>query len=261
MWCFIDESWSPDEYRPRFGVLLGVLILNEQLSRLDDFLFATRKKYFGLKHAKDRELDLKGKELLSNGVLKRWKKTGQIPKNVCVVKEVLGLPIKAPEFYVRVFGSTVFSPDDRLPSLVSPDVRQLAAPFRSLIQNVAAAAREYSPERSVNIVFDQRLDAQSKIAIAVTNFIAGTQLTNVRRYPYFAVSNVSPGVQVADIFAHLLAKRAQGHKRVMGLYNDLKRLQWESTDPQSNPKRYGLVRFNETIGGDGRVSYRKRSTW
>lgn len=252
MWCFVDESWSPDGYTPRFGVICGVLILDEQLPQLDDFVFATRRKYFGKANAKDRRLDLKGKDMLSNHVLRLWSRTRTLPRNICVVKEILGLPHRFPDFYMRVFASTVFTSTGRHPALVSPDPKSLAIPFKSMIENVSRAAREYGA-RSVDLVFDQRVHAQTDIAIAIANFVAGMGVKNVRPYPYFAVSNVSPGVQVADIFGHLLAKQAQGVRQVRTLYAELRKLQWQST---TRPRRYGLNRFSETSTG-GVLRYKR----
>jgi hypothetical protein len=82
-------------------------------------------------------------------------------------------------------------------------------------------------------------------------------LPNVECYPYFAVSNVSPGVQFADVFAYLLSKRIQKKPGMMGLYNDMKKLCWESQDM---PKKYGLTRFDEKFNG-GKAIYIRRAKW
>jgi hypothetical protein len=258
VWCFIDESWSPEGYRPRFGVVLGVLLLNDQLPELEQFLFGIRRKYFGTPHAKDRRRDLKGKELLSRYALDLWSKNHSVPRNICVVREILALPKRRPDFFLQVFAATVYRQDATRPALASPDHKHLAEPFVSLIQNVSVAAYERFPTRSVNLVFDQRMCVQTELAIAVTNFIAGRRLRNVSPYPYFAVSNVSPGIQVADIFAHIIAKRAQKIGKVMHLYNELTSLQWVSKGVR--PQRYGLVRFNERVSGQ-QIIYRVRRTW
>lgn len=244
MWFFVDETWSPTEFRPKFGILFGTLIKDDQLVLLDKFLFSIRRKYYGIEHAKDLHRELKGNSLLSQNILKKWSKNQPIPNNICIVKEILSYPIQRPDFFLKVFASTVFSDSSKKPGLLSPNPKKLATPFRTLIENVSKAASEHDPSKKVTLVFDQRLDAQKDIAIAVNNFVAGLNLPNIEPYPYFAVSNVSPGVQLADIFAYLLSKYIQGKRPLDGLYRDLSKLKWVSI---STPKRYGFNRYDEKI--------------
>ena len=250
MWLFVDESWSPDNFSPKYGVLLGILIKDEDLSKLDKFLFNVRKKYYGSEHAKKANYELKGKNLLSNQILRLVKPGKPLPKNICIVKEMLSYPIKQGVF-LRIFASTVYSMNNKHPSLLSPKPRELSYPFKKMIENVSKAALEESPSHKVTLVFDQRTGAQNDIAIAINNYVGGTKIKNIGNYPYFAVSNVSPGVQFADIMAYLLSKRVQkkasSKTLIMNLYNDMKKLCWEST---SGYKSYGIVSFDEKIEKD-----------
>jgi hypothetical protein len=258
MWLFVDESWSPPGYIPAYGVLLGVLVRHDQLDRLENLLFAVRKKYYGRDHAKDLRRELKGNELMSNHVLRLWKPRSPAPRNLCIVRELITYPKLNPDFHLRLVASIVYSTGRQSPPLVSPDPRQLAEPFRHLVQSASMATQEHAPERAVTLVFDERLGSQRDIAIAVRNFVSGMRLPNVHRYPYFAVSNVSPGIQLADVFAHLLSKRVQQVRPIMGLYSEMRPLQWAS---QGTPKRFGFVRLNEHKDEKGRLTYRRRSTW
>ncbi|PLX99283.1 MAG: hypothetical protein C0623_09380 [Desulfuromonas sp.] len=256
MWLFVDESWPPENHNPHFGVLFGILVLENQLMRLDKFLYDTRKKYFGKENAKDKTKDLKGKQLLSKKVLEMITPGKPFPNNISIVKEILSFPIvDHGDFYLKAFASTVFR-EDANPSLLSPDPKKLSRPFKEMLENVSQAAREDHKGKKVNLVFDQRLGAQQGIAIAIHNYINGMGLKNISSYPYFAVSNVSPGVQVADIMAHLLSKRAQKKQAVMSLYKSMCKLQWESKDG----KRFGFVRYDEKKV-DGEVKYTIRGTW
>ena len=93
-----------------------------------------------------------------------------------------------------------------------------------------------------------RIGAQKDIAIAIYNYVAGMKLFNVEMFPYFAVSNVSPGVQFADVMAYLLAKKEENDPLfktvIMGLYKEMKTLCWTS---KATPKRFGLTKFNEIV--------------
>src|SRR3989304_6391005 len=88
-----------------------------------------------------------------------------------------------------------------------------------------------------------RIGAQKDIAIAIYNYVAGMKLFNVEMFPYFAVSNVSPGVQFADVMAYLLAKKEENDPLfktvIMGLYKEMKTLCWTS---KATPKRFGLTK-------------------
>lgn len=257
MWLFVDESWSPDGRNPAHGVLLGVLVRHDQLDELDDLLFGIRRKYYGRANAKNLSSELKGNALLSNAVLRLWKPQTALPKNLCVVRELLSYPQRNPSFYMRLFASTVYSSDAKPPPLLAPDPKKLALPFRHLVESASTAAGEDLPGRTITLVFDQRLGVQKDLAIAIRNFVSGMKLPNVHRYPYFAVSNVSPGVQVADVFAHLLSKRAQKIRHIIQLYDEMKALQWQS---RGRPRRYGFLRLDERRSV-GAVDYSPRRTW
>ncbi len=256
MWFFIDESWPPPTHTPQFGVLLGVLLKNDQLRTLEDFLYAVRRKYYGQAHARNLAVDLKGKDLLSRHSLRIEKGGKAVSTNLCIVRELLSFPEKTPDFYLKAFASTVYTMNRQPPDLLSPNPAKLSDPFRELLQNVSAAARECSGAE-VRIIIDQRLGQQEKLSISIKRFIAGTGLPNIHPYPYFAVSNISPGVQVADIFAHLLSMRVQKKRDIMELYRNLIKLQWVSS---RTPPRYGFVRFNETITNNQRT-YQIRRRW
>jgi len=250
MWFFVDESWSSNDYSPKFGVLSGVLIKDEDLEALDKFIFSIRKKYYGSTQAKNRDYELKGKDLLSKYIMKLYvanKKS--LPRNICIVKELICFPGNK-NFYLKVFSSTVFSATSTHPSLLPTDPRLLSKPFKSLIENVSMAASEDVPGRKVTLVFDQRIGAQKDIAIAIYNYVAGMKLPNIEIFPYFAVSNISPGVQFADILAYLLAKKEEkdplSKRLIMQLYKDMKYLCWKS---EKIPNQFGLNRFNEKIEG------------
>ncbi len=256
MWLFVDETWSPSEHVPAFGILFGVLVRHDQLGKLEDLLFAVRRKYYGREHAKDLRRELKGSDLLSNAILKRWEPRGPLPRNLCIVREILSYA-RVQEFHLRLFASIVYSSTSHHPELLAPDARRLADPFRHLVESAAHAAADTHHDSSVTLIFDQRVRVQKDLAIAVRNYVVGMGLHNVHPYSYFATSNASPGIQVADICAHLLSKRVQGVERIASLYHDLRHLQWESN---GNPKRYGFLRLDELRTEEG-LRYRRRRTW
>lgn len=249
MWFFVDESWSPDNVSPPFGVLFGVLVKEQNLQTFDNLFFAARKKYFGAVNAKCLESELKGKDVFSNYVLKLMQKSGSLPNNICVFKEIVSYPQVHPAVYFKLFSSVVFSEDGRHPSLLSPDYKHLARPFSDLIQNVSRAAIE-EKEKNVTLIFDQRMGVQTNLAISIRNFIGGLNFKNVHPFPYFAVSNVCPMIQMADWFAYLMSKRVQRVRAIYPFFEELKKLQWISNETQA---KYGFNYYNEKCSGHQRV--------
>ncbi|HLO65828.1 MAG TPA: DUF3800 domain-containing protein [Holophaga sp.] len=256
---FVDESWSPDGASPSFGLLSGILVEEETLEKLENFLFLIRKKYYGKDHARDYTKDIKGKDLLSNYMIKLWAKNGTMPNNICIAKEMLTFPILNKEIFFKSFASFIFSENSTKPDLLSPDPKRLSIPIRNLIENVSEAAQAHRAERQVKLVFDQRLGSQEGLAISMKHFIAGTGLSNIHPYPYFAVSNISPGVQFADVFAYLLAKQAQGFKEVQSLYHQWRESLWQSEEGAS-VKKYGLNSWTEQKN-NGERNYAVRRPW
>lgn len=257
MWFFVDESWSPDGVRPSFGLLSGILVEENKLPSLEDFLFSVRKKYYGQEHARDYRRDIKGKDLLSNQMLRLWASSGSMPNNICIAKEMLTFPKMNPEVFFKTFASVIFSDNEHKPDLLSPDPKRLSHPIRILIENVAEAAASYSAEKQVKLVFDQRLGSQEGLAIAMKHFIAGTRKSNIHPYPYFAVSNISPGIQFADVFATILSKNIQGFRELHQFYLGWRDLQWLSQEGVA-PRRYGLNSWDETKqNGERRYSVRR----
>jgi len=256
MFFFVDESWSPDEYPEKFGVLLGVLIPRENLKTLDNFLYNMRFKYFNKQHAKDLTRELKGTTLISNNVLKKWEK--DMPLKLCIAYEILKLPIVDKRFYCTVFASTVHSGTTKHPQLFAPYAKQLTRPFRELLEKVSRAAYDFDPTRNVTLIFDERPKAQTDLAISIKNFISGMRVANIDSCPYFAVSHASSGIQIADVFTSILSKRIQKIPKVITLYNQLRKLQWEST---TEPKRWGFSRYNEHIDDNKLLKYTIRRKW
>lgn len=259
MWFFVDESWGPDNITPAYGVLSAVLMESSGLPTLERFLFQVRKKYYGKDHARDYKKDIKGKELLSNQMVKLWNTIKTMPNNISLAKELLMFSAHNEDVYFKTFASVVYSSNARHPDLLSPDPKRLSTPFRVLIENASKAAHERDPNAVVKLVFDQRLGSQEGLAIAMKHFIAGIGLANIHPYPYFAVSNVCPGVQCADVFAYIISKKVQQVGELESFYRLWRTLQWQSPEGE-RPQKFGLNRWDEK-NTHGVRSYTVRRGW
>jgi hypothetical protein len=239
MWCFIDESWQRSN-KEHVGVLGAVIGSKQCFTRLEGFLYALRKKYYGDPHAKNLRSELKGTSLFSNSSFKLA--TKGFSKNLTIAREILEW---IPTTKIRFIGVCVYG--DSEPPLLTPKIKQLSTPFRELCNRILA---QIPPGKTGELIFDQRIGAQEDISIAVYNYLAG--ITNQNRLlpnPLIGVSNVWSGIQLADIAAHVIGKYSLGNRRFGYYYEKIKQMQTIGKDHHKQTI-YGLLRL-QWDGADG----------
>jgi hypothetical protein len=194
-----------------------------------------RKKYYGEEHARDLKSELKGATLLSNSSFRQREKWGY-SINLTIAREILEW-VKSTS--IRYAGISVYG--NKKPPLLASDLKSLSAPFRELCIRLLS---HIPANQNAQLIFDQRLGAQEEISIAVHNYIAGIRegQRRITPNPAIGVSNVWPGLQLADIVAHILGKYAIGDKKFDTWYNGIKSLQIEGTDHHGKPI-FGFVRL------------------
>ena len=245
---FFDESYPPEG-----GVtsVIACLMRNETVRELDQIIYRARRTHFGQKHARDLRCELKGKELLSSNSFRMAAKHGY-SINHALVQEVLAECTEAQEEHnILVFGAAVYGAKDILKRVGE---EKLAFPIVEVLRRVSTAAEELAAGRTVNLVFDEKL-ADRDAAIAIRRFVSGVKLPNVSHYPLVGVSHVSPGIQLADIGAYILGRRAAGDARFKVWLTRLRNLEWSGQVRGYN--RMGIQRWDSLP--DGRVRVRK--TW
>jgi hypothetical protein len=249
-WCFIDESWQEKDGQ-HIGILAAVLCPWNTHEALDNCMFRVRRKYFGESHAKNRQLELKAKELLSNTTFRKSQGPDGYSKNLCVVREVLEF---ASQQNIRVIIGTIRSKTK--PRLLAPDPRQLETPFLRLCERVMAHMK---PGKRALLVFDQRIRAQEDISVALTNFLAGLpqNVSRIHPLPLIAISNVCAGIQLADLMAHVAGRTSLSDQRVRPFYKLIQKLEMKATD------RRGFSRngfFHLHLNADGSYTGKSKAT-
>lgn len=251
MWCFFDESW-PDDKKEQLVVVAGMLVNEEFLPNLDRLIYATQKKYFGEEHAKDPKIEFKGNQLLSNASFKlaqRIQGSGTFVRNHAAVKDILGYLVKEREdhgspHYIRVFASAVFG--DK-PQLLCKDHKKIPTPYRILCQNISTAVAECDASKRAILIYDQRFEAQTGLAITLKGYNAGLKIANLHPAPYFGVSHASACLQISDIIVYIIARHLAGDKRFEPFYDWIRRLQWMSES--AGKLYYGINSWRETSPG------------
>jgi hypothetical protein len=248
MWCFFDESY-PDG--ADVACICACLMRVESLSALNKLMYNSRRKHFGSVRAKDLSVELKGTSLLSNQSFKMLSKGNGYSINQQVADDVLRGCVELPaELTIKIFGAAVYGEKDILKKVQSD---RLAFPVVEVLRRVSAAACEMDPNGMVDLVFDQQL-AEKSVAISIRKFIAGVQLPNVSQFPLAGVSHVSPGLQLADLGAYILGRRAAGDQRFHKWMMRLRQLEWSGIIGGYN--RMGIQRWDSD--GSGRVRVRQK---
>jgi len=151
---------------------------------------------------------------------------------------------------VLVFGAVVYGAQD---ILKQTGLRRLNYPFVELLRRVSAAASGLASDRSVNLVFDEKLTDRD-VAISIRRFVSGVRLPNVSHYPLVGVSHVSPGIQLADIGAYILGTRSVGDRRFTPWLTRLRNLEWSGQVNGRN--RMGIQRWDALPDGIAKVRER-----
>jgi len=247
MWCFFDESYPPEG---DVGSVIACLMRNETVRRLDAILYRARRRHFGKEQARDLHHEIKGKALLSNNSFRMLERHGY-SRNQELVKDILTDCAKLNEPHqMLVFGAAIYGATDILKRVHE---ERLAFPVVEILKRVSHAAREMGDDRSVNLVFDERL-ADKNVSISIRRFVSGVKLSNVSHYPLIGVSHVSPGIQLADIGAFILGRRAVGDRRFGVWLSRLRNLEW--CGKVDGRERMGIQRWDSLP--DGRVRVRRK---
>lgn len=247
MWCFFDESY------PREGSVTSVvacLMRDKTVRHLDEAIYQAQKRAYGRDHARNLQREIKGKDLLSNYSFKMARKYNH-SKNHQLVEDILKQCSNDFENHpIFVFGAAVYGAKDILKKMSETEV---TFPIVDILRKVSAAATEISTGQSVNLVFDENL-ADRNSAISIRRFVSGVKLPNVSHYPFVGVSHVTPGIQLSDIGAYILGRRAVGDDRFKPWLSQLRNLEWKGEI--NGYQRLGIQRWD--VHPDGRATVRKK---
>jgi len=222
MWCFFDES-----YQDNCTAVAACLMHERTIRGLDLVLYDARKKHFGREHARDLSIEIKGKGLLSNFTFKQQEKFGN-NRSHDLLDQVFKKCVEfRGEHPIWIFGAVVYGAAGILKQLGS---ERLSRPIADILDKVSAAAvtaKGDGPPRRVTLVFDSQIcGAEPDMAAAVRRFVSGVKLQNVSHFPLAGVSHVTPGIQLADICAFVLAKRAVGDVKFEPWVARVRQLEW-----------------------------------
>jgi hypothetical protein len=182
-------------------------------------------------------MELKGRRLLNSRALNLPKTRDFVEQFVTLCKEV-----GAVLFAVVQDGTfTLASESNKLPNL-----------YRSLMKRVNTYMEEKHPTELAMFFFDG-IDHQSnkKIAISFNNFMyrhhAGQSYKNILPTPFFCDSEVSPGIQIADVLAYCVNQRYGGRRGYLEqIFLQFRELTFNYEDPDEDYTLWGFSRTKPT---------------
>lgn len=245
MLVFIDESYHPAGTQNPKSTFSAVLVEEERYREFDIKLFDLKRHFWKL--GTPYELELKGRELLKERALR-------LPKNRDFVDQLIYLckEVNLVLFAVVQQGTFPLASDsNRLPNL-----------YRALMKRVNTYMEQKHQEEQAKFFFDG-IDHESnrKIAISFNNFMyrhfAGRSFKNILPTTFFCDSEVTPGIQVADVLAYCVNQRYGGRT---DLEEYFKRFRELSYNHQDLDEEYTLWGFSQVRGEEASPNFFATST-
>jgi hypothetical protein len=205
---FVDETWQ-EISGVGVGALGGVAIAQDRYNRFAADIFSLKRSALGATELRDHEIG--GNRCLSKNQFRRQTE-GREAKWLAVVDGVFEALAR---HNARVF--VIWTTDPDLLTLRNPTTTSLTKPYKQLLFDMRALMEREAPARLGSLNFDQRGTREdSATACAISNSLYRTRggwKDHFVLVPNFTVSSVSPGLQAADLIAHLGAYQAQPRSR------------------------------------------------
>jgi hypothetical protein len=222
MLVFVDESEWPRPAAPTGYTLWAAVAIQEKTSKqFSRELFNLKRKFWDVQEP--HEFEIKGRLLLN-------RRAFSSPKKIEFVEEVLSL---CNQYSVKAFaiGLRAASPQS---VLVKPDTKVFRM-LRYLLERVDAMMAEAFPDEMAVLLFDAADDrSNTEHALSFGNFLygheAGKSLLRIVDTPFFVPSVITPGIQLADLFAYALAQQHLGRNEhaLRRICDRIRELEWRS---------------------------------
>lgn len=224
MLVFVDESeWPKPSALSGYTVWAAVALQPQSSKTFSREVLNLERKFWRINEPHDFEI--KGRMLLSKRALTS-------PKKIEFVEEVLSL-CKRYELLAFAVGMRPLG-EPMLAGFSSEESRIFRA-YHYLLERVEAMMQENYPQDMAIILLDSSDNETNKRrAIAFGNFLygheAGKSMQKIVETSFFVSSALTPGIQIADLFAYALAQQNLGRReaRLTQVYDRIKELEWRS---------------------------------
>jgi len=238
MLVFIDESYHEADDTNAKSTFSAVLIQERRYREFDMKLFDLKKHFW--KVANPYDMELKGRKLLGGRAL-------ELPKNRDFVEQFITLCKEVGAVFFAVVQDGIFP--------LASDSKKLPNLYRSLVRRVNTFMADKYPDHQAVFFFDG-IDHRTnqKIAISFNNFMYrhhwGQSSKNILPTPFFCDSEVSPGIQIADVLAYCVNQRYGGRRGYLeDIFKRFRELTYNHEDPDENFTLWGIqwVKSDESM--------------
>jgi len=234
MLVYVDESYHASDVPNCKSTFAAVCIPQEPYRAFDTDFFKLKKHFW--KHVQEpSDLELKGRNLLSEHALELPKNRDFIGQLITLMKEYHIVP-----FAVVQEGSMQLS---------SINQKELPRLYRAVLGRVDRFLIETAPAQKAILFFDG-IDHQTnqKIAVSFNAFMfrhfRGSQLLHLLPVPNFSDSVVTPGIQIADVLAYCVNERYTRHPHqsdhLEAFFQQFRELSFTYENPEENILMWGF---------------------
>jgi hypothetical protein len=225
MLIFVDESEWPKPSAPEGYTVWAAVALRPQLSKaFSREVFNLEKKFWRI--SEPHEFEIKGRMLLSKRALTS-------PKKIEFVEEVLSI---CKHYQILAFCIGMRQIGGPMLTGLIPEDSRIFRVYHYLLERVEAMMQEDYPEDMAIVLLDSSdKETNKQRAIAFGNFLygheAGKSMQKIVECPFFVTSTLTPGIQIADLFAYALAQQNLGRRepKLREIYERIRELEWRST--------------------------------
>jgi len=224
MLVFVDESEWPKPSVFSGYTVWAAIALQPQLSK--DFsreLFNLERKFWQINEP--HEFEIKGRMLLNKRALTS-------PKKIEFVEEVLSL---CKGHHILAFAVGMRRLEEQMLAGFSPEESRIFRVYHYLLERVEAMLQEDYPNDMAIVLLDSGgVKTDKRRAIAFGNFLygneAGRSMQRIVETPFFVDSSLTPGIQIADLFAYALAQQNLGRReaKLREIGERIREMEWRS---------------------------------
>lgn len=224
MLVFVDESEWPKPSTPGGYTVWAAVALQPQLSKsFSREIFNLERKFWRINEP--HEFEIKGRMLLNKRALTS-------PKKIEFVEEVLSI---CKRYELLAFVIAMRQVGEPMLKGFSQEESRIFKVYHYLLERVEAMMGENYPEDMAIVLLDSSdKETDKRRAITFGNFLYGHEegksMQRIVDTPFFVSSTLTPGIQIADLFAYAMAQQNLGRKeaKLKEFYERIRELEWRS---------------------------------
>ncbi|MBM3117988.1 MAG: DUF3800 domain-containing protein [Chloroflexi bacterium] len=224
MLVFVDESEWPKPSASGGYTVWAAAALHPELSKtFSREVFNLERKFWRI--SEPHEFEIKGRMLLNKRALTS-------PKKLEFVDEILSL---CKRYQLSAFAIGMRQFEEQMLEGFSREESRIFRVYHYLLERVEAMMQESYPDDMAIVLLDSSdKETNKRRALAFGNFLygheVGKSVQKIVETPFFVSSSLTPGIQIADLFAYALAQQNLERKepKLKKICDRIRELEWRS---------------------------------